>query len=696
MRTTFTNTAQDRDFMNTVIKALQTEVPKKALHEAKKQLNEKLDPDEADEVEYAWDHSRDPHVEDTIDKVFQGKSRIEYPLEGTEVVPHPDVEEHLNNNGFKVTDYINGKAKDKYNREVNIGKALVKTKAPEQVKAAYDNDPTRQQKGKALKVVISHKPVDVAGMTSGHQSWVDHSCMNFKSGSYRGFLPHEVKAGTHVAYLTDMEDHDLDRPVARIAIKPFMNNTGHLIFRPESKTYGNSNSSFTRSVHDWTENHYPAEPNTTYNKNKHVYNDTEDSYESLTHESAIDKINNGESISSAISPTVVSHITHHLLTQSEEDPSILNKFGKNNHAIPFDRNQVNALYSVAAKNNQTEMTKRLIRNSGDVLNKKNLDHAINESGIGQHINITKHRYLPQEYIDKLSPNDYESLHPANIKPHHVDKVLDALQNKESGSAYPARALIDHFSKDQLMRYSDINMAEGRHYDAIKPVLSHKNSDSDVVNHVFDRIKNTKSEHLKENAMIFFTEVNKNPTSEHVAHTNGTIALNNIMENAKDKLTHHLAMHKALNPKSIGRVTLGENSAKYVSDKEIPELYENVHKLNTDSRMAYGLHDKFLSHAEHKIDDLEKEYDDGDDRDRSKDDITEDMQNHFQNHAEMIGERLSDIKHDFRSGYPVDYKELDSLRDHIDHATNHTHYDGYSHEDVESDHRDIEREINRDY
>lgn len=140
MKTTFTNTPTDRDFMNTIMKALQADLPKK-------QLNEKLSDDEAEEVEYGWDHTRDPHVEDTIDKVFNGKSRIEYPLENTDSVPHPDVEEHLNNNGIRITDYINGKGKDRYNREVNIGKALVKTKAPDQVKAAYENDPTRQQKG---------------------------------------------------------------------------------------------------------------------------------------------------------------------------------------------------------------------------------------------------------------------------------------------------------------------------------------------------------------------------------------------------------------------------------------------------------------------------------------------------------------------------------------------------------------------
>lgn len=44
MKTTFTNTPSERDFMDTIMKALQKELPKT-------QINEKLDPDDADEVE---------------------------------------------------------------------------------------------------------------------------------------------------------------------------------------------------------------------------------------------------------------------------------------------------------------------------------------------------------------------------------------------------------------------------------------------------------------------------------------------------------------------------------------------------------------------------------------------------------------------------------------------------------------------
>lgn len=687
MKTTFTNTPTDRDFMNTIMKALQADLPKK-------QLNEKLSDDEAEEVEYGWDHTRDPHVEDTIDKVFNGKSRIEYPLENTDSVPHPDVEEHLNNNGIRITDYINGKGKDKYNREVNIGKALVKTKAPDQIKAAYENDPTRQQKGKQLKVVISHRPVDVAGMTSGHQSWIDQSCMNFKKGAYRGILPHEVKAGTHVAYLTDTEDQDLDRPVARIAIKPFRNESGHIIFRPENKTYGNSNTSFTKSVHDWSEKNYPAEPDTVYEKDKHVYNDTEDTYSALTKEKAMSMIDNREPIHGSLSPDTVSHIAHHLITSADQDQEVLSKFGSTNHRIGFDRNQVNALYSVAARTWQDAMVHRLIRNSGDVLNKKNLEHATLTMN-SQHPNIIKHRHLPQEYIDSLPTENLEYVHPANIRQHHVDRVLDALEIGVSGSAYPANVLLPHYSKDQLKRYTNIAFNRNDYNGGVRYVLNHEKSDNDIVNHVFNKIKGIISDdHNKGRAMNHFTDVIKNPTAEHVAHTNTINGLNNIMKKTSNKLIHHLAMHKALGIDNVrSGIILGENSDKFITDKDIPEIYDKLGKFS--STMSHGIHDKLLSHSENKISQLENEYDDYDSG-RSKDDIEEEMQKHFETHADMINDKITDMRHNHIDGLPINHKEFETLRDHIDFAKEHPHYDGYSHEDVDSDHRNLEREINRDY
>src|SRR5574343_1699289 len=167
MKSTFTNTQKDKDFMAAVMSVMKPQ-PK----ETPTQINEKLEDHEADEVEYGWDHRRPPEAEEQITRVFGDKGRIEIPFHRGEVSPHPDVESHLNQNGYKITDYLNGKAIDKHNRETNIGKALVKTKAPDHIKNTFENDPERQQKSKDnMKIVISHRPTDVAGMTSCGHSW---------------------------------------------------------------------------------------------------------------------------------------------------------------------------------------------------------------------------------------------------------------------------------------------------------------------------------------------------------------------------------------------------------------------------------------------------------------------------------------------------------------------------------------------
>ena len=708
MRTTFTNTPSERDFMNTIIKALQSDIPKKVIAE-ETQLNEKLDPDEEDEVNYLWNKRRANDVENAIHKVFKGGLRIEYPLETAEDVPHPDVEEHLNNHGYTISDYVGGKAKDKYNREVNIGKALTKTNATPQIKAAYDNDPTRQQKGKRLKVVISHKPTDVAGMTSGHQSWINHSCMNFKTGQYRWMLPHEVTAGTHVAYLTDTEDHDLDRPVARIAAKPFRNNAGHLIFRPESKTYGNTNLSFTKSVNDWFENHYPAQENTMYEKDSHVYNDSEDIYNALSRDVAIKHIEDSKKIVGSIPPNTVNHIAHHLLTHAEENPGLLDRFGYGNHRVPFNRNQVNALYSTAAKYDQKRMIKHLIYSSGDVLNKKNLVHAVEFSktnspyGPDIHRNLLKHRYLPEHIVDSLDSNDYEHVHPANIREQHIDKVLDGLSDSKSGSAYVANSLLPRYTTEQVKRYADIHFNKHDYYSAVNMSRNYHPDNKEVSDYLFSKIKEIPDEHKKNEAMQHFTENEQHPTTEHVAHANTIYSLNRIMENAKDGLTHNLALTKAINLKNDGkggrggRITLGENSDKFIDvGKHIPEIYDNLRHFDYGNSMSHHIHDHILHHIEHRIGKLQDEYDNIDERERSKDDIEEEMHTHFDRHADMIEDKLHDLTDNFREHLPVNHKEIESLGYHIEHAVNHPHNDGYSHADVESAHRDLIREIDRNY
>ena len=210
----------------------------------------------------------------------KGQDRISIPLENStdkkdnSNIPHPAVKKHLNDNGYTITDYKGGYAEDKFKRQVSIGKALNKTKAPSEVMKAFTSDPKRlgsTQKAKGLEVSISRHPYDVAGMSTG-QGWT--SCMNMSGGCNAHYLGRDVKAGTHVAYLVHHGDDKAENPIARIALKPYTSEDGtHTILRQEGG-YGTTDSSFAGTVKKWTEKHFPLDQTKVYKKDPWVYHDS--------------------------------------------------------------------------------------------------------------------------------------------------------------------------------------------------------------------------------------------------------------------------------------------------------------------------------------------------------------------------------------------------------------------------------------
>lgn len=193
-----------------------------------------------------------------------------------QVTPNAEVKMHLSNNGYEISDYKMGLAKDKHGRDVKIGKALEQTKAPASVKKSFVNDAARKTTKHAdLHIVISRHPHDVAGMSTD-RGWT--SCMNMDKGQgmYAAMLEDDIKAGTHVAYLVHKNDHTIQKPVARIALKPYKSPDGHTIIRPEGSTYGTGNDSFSHSVRKWAETHFPLKDGEVYEKNRDIYNDNRD------------------------------------------------------------------------------------------------------------------------------------------------------------------------------------------------------------------------------------------------------------------------------------------------------------------------------------------------------------------------------------------------------------------------------------
>ncbi len=116
---------------------------------------------------------------------------------------------------YKVTDYIQGYATDDSGKQqYKIGRLL---KDQPQLLDAFNTDNMRMMYGGNLMIVISRKADDIATMSTG-RNW--SSCMS-PGGEGTPFIPKEIENGSLVAYLVRKSDVNIERPLARVMIKPY-------------------------------------------------------------------------------------------------------------------------------------------------------------------------------------------------------------------------------------------------------------------------------------------------------------------------------------------------------------------------------------------------------------------------------------------------------------------------------------------
>lgn len=232
--------------------------------------------------------------------------RITIPLRdpnGDTAAPDDRVKRHLAEHGWDIHNYKAGhaiKADGSDKRVKRIGALLNSgdTAHPEIAKI-FESDPARRLASKSyddMQVVISRHREDVAGMST-NRGWKSCQALS-KSGKAEGLasaLHSDFRDGTHVAYLCKAGDHDIERPMARIALRPYVALNGHKIIRPSNRQYGAENDAFAHTVRHFTEEHFPAK-SMMYAK-RGGYSDSGDNqpyYGEITHEAAIKSHKNGE------------------------------------------------------------------------------------------------------------------------------------------------------------------------------------------------------------------------------------------------------------------------------------------------------------------------------------------------------------------------------------------------------------------
>jgi len=146
-------------------------------------------------------------------------------------------------------DYRRGLIKDRYGREVKIGRQL----KDENLRNQYASDNTKAGAKKSGYYVTVHRGEQVAGQTNsktdanhpkGH-NWEAQSCKNIDTGSNRSYLPGEIKAGTVVVFVHDHTGQE----IYRATLHPYVNDRQNIIYYLDAE-YGVRNPTFNAQSKD--------------------------------------------------------------------------------------------------------------------------------------------------------------------------------------------------------------------------------------------------------------------------------------------------------------------------------------------------------------------------------------------------------------------------------------------------------------
>jgi hypothetical protein len=271
---------------------------------------------------------RKPEVEEKIDEVFESLRKLEsykgqskrgerlyFDLVTPKGEPKPEDLELSKQNFNQINDFFDklpnfkyemnfedylkdGTFNDSYGRPVKIGRALQNISGsynkyfPNEDEENVDNgkefilhtllkqfneDPSRvttRTQTKPKMVVVSRAKYDVVGMSTD-RGW--SSCMSLNASNGQTYVHCDVTEGTLIAYEIDADDKNIQRPSARVTIKPFINtkDSNDIAYVTSGSVYGTSSVliPFVKSV--LFEPLLPTEFK-SYKRNEKLYSDFTD------------------------------------------------------------------------------------------------------------------------------------------------------------------------------------------------------------------------------------------------------------------------------------------------------------------------------------------------------------------------------------------------------------------------------------
>lgn len=137
------------------------------------------------------------------------------------------------------------------------------------------------------EVVISRHPYDIAGMSTD-RNW--SSCVDLRGGSNRHYIISSIMSAHLVAYLIKKADKNINRPLARMLLKPYVLDGEEMNFDPDNPNWWLETSQiyydgsdiaratkemFRKTVKKWVNQNW----NRKYGRRKSTYNISKYSYQ---------------------------------------------------------------------------------------------------------------------------------------------------------------------------------------------------------------------------------------------------------------------------------------------------------------------------------------------------------------------------------------------------------------------------------
>jgi hypothetical protein len=344
---------------------------------------------------------RSPEAEERIKQVFTNlKSlpnarqldrrgwRISFPY--TNDSTENEIKDILEPYQFSVKDYRNNLAIDmKNNREIALNKALniVSKKEPE-AKELIDRYASIKSRGVIDKeddliIIFSSAKYDIAGMSTGRlPTW--SSCMNLIMGGNQHYVERDMKEGTIICYLTKVSDTNIENPLGRVLIKPFLNvqNEKDVILYPDQKTYGNipNSEKFIDIIDDYMEK--TQKLSGTYKRLGCLYDDSyrdEIEGKETIRTRALKKLKNGEDltdpefmslplmdkrklIDKMIIDADILHDTHYSFASQSQKKKYISLIIKYNAFDSYNKFEWEEIFKMSTKESKKEIIDYKLRN----------------------------------------------------------------------------------------------------------------------------------------------------------------------------------------------------------------------------------------------------------------------------------------------------------------------------------------------